>query len=115
MAQAVENITVSGKVYNQPKVNEKYFDSDQCWCFDFKANPKDGGSLLVRRIQNDCGIPWGDCDGYWGPDTNKRFIKKWVTNPADTSVLPYPSTAVKNYQKHLNKIAKQKNIKRISY
>ena len=115
LAQAVENITVSGKVYNQPKVNEKYFDSDQCWCFDFKANPKDGGSLLVRRIQNDCGIPWGDCDGYWGPDTNKRFIKKWVTNPADTSVLPYPSTAVKNYQKHLNKIAKQKNIKRISY
>lgn len=115
LAQAVEDITISGKIYNQPKGNKKYFEDEQCWCFDYKSNPKDGGSLLVRRIQNDCGLAWKDCDGYWGPDTNKRFIKKWVTNPANTSVLPYPSTAVKNYQKYLNEQAKAKKIKKQSW
>ena len=115
LAQAVEDIIVSGKVYNQPSSNKKCFASGQCWCFDFKSNPKDGGSLLIRRIQNNCGIPWGECDGYFGPDTTKRFIKKWVKNPTHLTSLLNPSTAVKNYQKWLNEQAKTKKIKKQSW
>lgn len=112
LAQKIERITVSGKVYNQPSSNKDCFADEQCWCFVFKDKPKEGGSLLIRRIQNDCGIPWKDCDGYFGPNSVKRFIKKWVKNPNYFKKLLLPSVAVKNYQKYLNEQAKAQNITR---
>ena len=115
LAQAIEGIKVSGKVYNQPVDNKSCFVGDQCWSFRFTASPKDGGSLLVRRIQNDLGWKWKDCDGYFGPDTSRRFIEKWVSDPKDTHKLGYPSGAVRNYQRWLNERAKALNIKRVNY
>lgn len=112
LAQEVEDIIASGKVYNQPTSNKGCFAEGQCWCFVFKKSPKAGGSLLIKRIQNDCGTPWKDCDGYFGPNTTKAFIKKWVDNPNYFKKLLLPSIAVKNYQKYLNKQAKAKNITR---
>lgn len=115
IAQAVEGIIVSGKVYNQPASNRECFVGNQCWCFRFTDSPKAGGSLLVRRIQNQCGIPWDECDGFFGSDTGRRFIKRWVKKPKDTYRLGYPSTAVKNYQKWLNEQARKLKIKRVGY
>lgn len=107
LAQAIEGIIQSGYVYNQPTGNKGCFalSSGQCWCFKFTSSPKSGGSLLVRRIQNDLGWGWSECDGYFGANTTKRFIDKYVTN-ADTYKLLYPSIAVKGYQKELNEKAK---------
>lgn len=112
LAQKIEGIIVSGKVYNQPTSNKSLFAKGQCNSFVFSKKPKSGGSLLIRRIQNDCGIPWKNCDGYFGPDSIKRFIKKWVKNPNHFKSLLNPSIAVKNYQKYLNKQAKALKIKR---
>ena len=114
LAQAIEGIDRSGRVYNQPERNKKCFalSKGQAAAFVFEGSGKKNGSLLVRRIQNDMGTGWSKCDGFWGPDTTKKFIKKWVKNPNHFSSLLAPSTAVKNFQKHLNQLAKQKKIYR---
>lgn len=112
LAQAIEGIIISGKVYNQPSSNKGCFASGQCPSFVFTSSPKADGSLLVRRVQNDLGWKWADCDGYFGPDTTKKFIQKWCTNPTHLTSLLNPSTAVKNYQKNLNKLAKEQGITR---
>ena len=114
LAQAIEGIDRNGRVYHQPTCNKKCFalSKGQAAAFVFEGSGKAGGSLLVRRIQNDQGIPWSKCDGFWGPDTTKRFIKEWVTSPTHITSLHEPSVAVKNNQRHLNKVAKQKKIYR---
>lgn len=112
LAQAVEGITVNRHVYGQPVENRKCFalSKGQAACFVFSGGGRDGGSLLVRRVQNDCGIPWKECDGWWGPDTTKRFIKKWVKNPDHLTSLLAPSVAVKAYQRHINALAKEMKV-----
>ena len=111
LKQAIEGIDVTGGVYRQPKSNASLFASGQCWTFHFVDSPGTG-SLVVRRIQNDLGIPWKDCDGWWGPDTTKRFIKKWFPGASQFKRLCNPSTAAKAWQRELNAKAKELNIKR---
>ena len=108
LAQAIEGIDISGVIYNQPNSNKKCFDLDggQASSFNFTSNPKKNGSLLIRRYQNDMGISWSDCDGWAGPEFVKKFIKKWYPNATRFDKLLAPSTAVKNFQKHLNKQAR---------
>lgn len=110
LAQAIEGIIESGYVYNQPSANKSLFSSGQAGAFKFTSSPKSGGSLLVRRIQNDLGWKWSECDGYFGIQTLTRFIDKYVTN-ADTYKLLAPSKAVKAWQKELNATAKEMGLK----
>lgn len=111
LKQAIEGIDVTGEVYRQPKSNASLFAAGQCWTFHFVSDPGTG-SLVVRRIQNELGIPWKDCDGWWGPDTTKRFIKKWFPGASQFERLCNPSTAAKAWQRDLNAQAKKLKIKR---
>ena len=111
LKQAIEGIDVTGEVYRQPKSNASLFADGQCWTFHFVDDPGTG-SLVVRRIQNDLGIPWKDCDGWWGPDTTRRFIKKWFPGASQFKRLCNPSTAVKAWQRDLNAQARKLGIKR---
>ena len=111
LKQAIEGIDVTGEVYRQPKANASLFAAGQCWTFHFVDSPGTG-SLVVRRIQNDLGIPWKDCDGWWGPDTTRRFIEKWFPGADQFKRLCNPSTAAKAWQRDLNAQAKKLKIKR---
>lgn len=116
LAQAVEGIAVTGKVYRQPAGNRALVAvGDQCSSFVWVDEMPDEGSLIVRRVQNDLGTPWSKCDGIFGPKTSRAFIKRWVKNPKDTSKLGDPSGAVKAWQKWLNKKAREMGIARADY
>lgn len=113
LAQAIESISITGVIYNQPVSNKRYFNisGGQASSFNFVKNAKKSGSLLIRRIQNGMGIPWNECDGWAGPEFVKKFIKKWYPNATRFDKLLAPSTAVKNFQKHLNKQARTLGVR----
>ena len=116
LAQAVEGIAVTGKVYRQPAGNRALVAvGGQCSAFVWVDEMPDEGSLLIRRIQNDSGTPWSECDGIFGPKTSRAFIKRWVKKPKDTAKLGYQSGAVKNWQKWLNERAREMGITRVDY
>ena len=115
IAQAIEGIIVSGKVYNQRESDKKCLLGDQGSSFVYEKKPDKGGSLLIRRIQNDLGIPWSQCTGYFDSTTSRKFIKAWVKNPKDTYKIADPSSVIKNWQKDLNKKAKSMKLKKVKY
>lgn len=116
LAQAVEGIAVTGRVYRQPAGNRALVAvGDQLSSFVWVDEMPDEGSLLVRRVQNDLGTPWSECDGIFGPKTSRAFIERWVKSPKDTSKLGDPSGAVKAWQKWLNEKAREMGITRVDY
>lgn len=96
-AQEVFGTTVDGVVSNQ-YAKYKSENPGLVESFDWKKNPRDYGSELIRAIQKKVGA---NVDGHIGPETIKK-MQKWLGTVQD-GYVSNPSDMVKAFQKWLNK------------
>ena len=95
-AQEVFGTTIDGIVTDQYKCYEK--ENPGLIAFEWKDNPSDYGSELIRAIQKKVGAT---VDGHIGPETIKA-MQKWLGTIQD-GYVSNPSDMVKAFQKWLNK------------
>jgi len=97
-AQEIFETTIDGKISNQyamyKEKNPGLLDST----FEWKQNPNNYGSELIRAIQRKVGVK---VDGYIGPNTI-RAMQKWLGTYVD-GYVSNPSDMVIAFQKWLNK------------
>lgn len=96
-AQKVFGTTVDGVVSNQYDIYKDKNPGLSVTTFEWKKNPGNGGSALIKAIQKQVGIQQ---DGYIGPNTIKA-MQKWLGTMQDGCVSK-PSSMVKAFQKWLN-------------
>lgn len=95
-AQEVFGTTVDGKVTDQYKIYEA--QNPGLIAFEWKDNPSDYGSELIRAIQKKVGAT---VDGHIGPETIKAMQKYFGT--VQDGYVSNPSDMVKAFQRWLNK------------
>lgn len=97
-AQQVFGTMVDGIVSNQYAAYKSENPGLLSTTFEWKTNPNDYGSELIRAIQKKVGA---NVDGYIGTETIKK-MQKWLGTIQDGCVSN-PSDMVKAFQKWLNK------------
>ena len=95
-AQEVFNTTKDGKVTDQYLAYKS--QNPGLLSFEWKNNPSNYGSELIRAIQKKVGT---NVDGHIGPETIKK-MQKWLGTVQD-GYVSNPSVMVKAFQKWLNK------------
>lgn len=95
-AQEVFGTTVDGIVTDQYKVYKA--QNPGLISFEWKDNPSNYGSELIRAIQKKVGA---NIDGHIGPETIKKMQKYFGT--VQDGCVSNPSDVVKAFQKWLNK------------
>lgn len=96
-AQEIFKTTVDGKVSNQ-YLAYKSQNPGIVASFEWKENPSNYGSELIRAIQKKVGA---NVDGHIGPETIKKMQKYFGT--VQDGYISNPSDMVKAFQKWLNK------------
>lgn len=97
-AQKVFGTPIDGIVSNQYLAYKEANKGLLSSTFEWKGNPSNNGSVLIKAIQKKIGVKQ---DGYIGTDTIKG-MQKWLGTPVDGKVS-YPSEMVKAFQRWLNK------------
>lgn len=96
-AQKVFGTPIDGIVSNQFAAYKEENKGLLSSTFEWKGNPSNNGSVLIKAIQKKIGVRQ---DGYIGTETIKG-MQKWLGTPVD-GLVSYPSPMVKAFQKWLN-------------